>query len=121
MPDQPRIYHFEIEEIFRTFEAKGEWRISLPAKVIIQQGFISLFVDTLGMGEIVEPRQRVRAIGKALDTLPTFLDHLVQVAQPLRAKGNENKLPNTNLIGGILVLQYIKVWANQFGCTCWPD
>jgi hypothetical protein len=31
-----------LEDQFRTFETAGEWRLSLPAKVVIQQGFISL-------------------------------------------------------------------------------
>jgi hypothetical protein len=110
-----------LDDQLRMFEASGEWRLSLPAKVTIQQGFISLTVDTLGMGEITQPAQRDAAVGKALETLPGFLRHLVNIAKPLAEDAEKRNLPNTRMIGGILVLQHLKTWASMFGCSCWPD
>ena len=110
-----------LDDQLRMFEASGEWRLSLPAKVTIQQGFISLTVDTLGMGEITQRAQRDAAAGKALETLPGFLRHLVNVAKPLAEDAERRNLPNTRMIGGILVLQHLKTWASMFGCSCWPE
>jgi hypothetical protein len=69
-----------LEDKFREFEAKGGWRLSLPAKVVIQQGLVSLYTDTLGMGEITSQEARGGAFQKALDTLPEFLLDLTKKA-----------------------------------------
>lgn len=110
-----------LDDQFRAFEAAGEWRLSLPAKVVIQQGFISLNTDTLGMGEITTLEHRRAAIGKARETLPDFLAHLVDVATPLAAQAESRSLQNTKLIGAILVMQHMKTWAQMFECTCWAE
>jgi hypothetical protein len=104
----------QLEDTFRNFEEKGGWRLSLPAKVVIQQGLISLTTDTLGMGDIATVEARYAAVQKALETLPDFLEHLAR-------KASERQESNTNVIGAIFVLQHVEVWAVQmFKCSCWP-
>jgi len=106
----------QLEDKFREFEARGKWQLSLPAKVVIQQGLVSLTMDTLGMGEIVNMKDRVGVVQKALETLPAFLQHLAEVAE----KASEAS-SNSKVIGAIFVLQHVDVWATKlFGCTCWP-
>jgi hypothetical protein len=102
-----------LEDKFREFEAKRGWRLSLPAKVVIHQGLISLYTDALGMGEITSQEARSHAFQKALDTLPNFLIDLTHKAEKHQASKDKE-------IGAIFVLQHVKVWAQMFGCSCWP-
>jgi hypothetical protein len=105
----------QLDAIFAAFEQKTDWRLSLPAKVIIQQGIISIGMDTLGMGDYAQPNARGPAIQVALSKLPTFLDDLKAEAEKRPNAENDSRI-----IGGIFVLQHAKSWKTLFGCACWP-
>jgi hypothetical protein len=49
---------YGLDMTFSDFEKRSGWSLSLPAKVIIQQGFISIRVDTLGMDNYLDPARR---------------------------------------------------------------
>jgi hypothetical protein len=111
-----------VGERLRDFEASSEWRVSLPAQVVIQQTFLSLGTDIIGMGELTNPPGRRFAIDKALETLPSFLNYLAETAAPLAAEAakREGVEQETRNIGAIFVLQHVHTWATMFGCPCWP-
>jgi hypothetical protein len=103
---------YELDRTFSDFEKRSGWSLSLPAKVIIQQGFISLRVDTLGLDNYPDPAHRDQAIRTAASKLPEFLDTLKAEA--------EKRKHDEKVIGGVFVLQYAKVWENLVDCSCWP-
>jgi hypothetical protein len=107
----------KLEKAFSDFETTSGWRLSLPAKVIIQQGFISIHMDTLGMGTYADadPAKRAQAAQAALSKLPAFLDIL-----KTEAEKQPDSEKNSMMIGGIFVLQHAKSWKALFGCPCWP-
>jgi hypothetical protein len=106
----------QLDLAFSTFEQETDWRLSLPAKVIIQQGFISIEMDRLGMGAYAPASDRALAVRTAMQKLPSFLDALKKEAEnrPDDEKASKN-------IGGIFVLQHAKSWRDLFGCPCWPN
>ena len=108
-----------VSERIRDFETNREWRLSLPAQVVIQQTFLSIGADIIGMGEFANLPGRRFAMNKALETLPLFLDHLAEAAAAEVAK-REGTGQETRSIGAIFVLQYVNIWATMFGCGCWP-
>ena len=87
----------------------------MPVKVIIQQGFLSIEMDTLGMGEYADPTHRPAAIQTALGKLKAFLDAL-----ELEAAKRPDTEKKSNVIGGVFVLQHAKLWKALFNCPCWP-
>jgi hypothetical protein len=105
----------QLDTTFISFEEQSEWRLSLPAKVIIQQAFISIEMDNLGMGEYAGQSNRDQPVKDALSKLSNFLDHLEKeaVKRPYAEK-------SAKVIGGIFVLQHAKVWKTLFNCPCWP-
>ncbi|QQO23833.1 hypothetical protein JJB98_30130 [Bradyrhizobium diazoefficiens] len=105
----------QLDPIFVNFEKQSQWRLSLPAKVIIQQGFISIEMDDLGMGEYAGGRNRDQAIVDALSELPNFLKYLEAMAS-----NRPNTEQSSKIIGGIFVLQHAKKWKDLFKCPCWP-
>jgi hypothetical protein len=70
----------QLDTAFIKFEGQSEWRLSLPAKVIIQQAVISIEMDNLGMGEYAGEPDRGNAVKIALSKLPDFLDLLKREA-----------------------------------------
>jgi hypothetical protein len=101
--------------IFYDFEKWSGWHLSMPAKHIIYQGFVSIEIDTLGVGEYTSLPARQVAFSKAISLLPEFLKTLLSEAefQPIEAKA-------ARTIGGIFVLQHADAWGKLFGCSCWP-
>jgi hypothetical protein len=112
-----------VGERLRHFEAHSEWRLSLPAQVVIQQTFVSLATDIIGMGDLINPPGRRFSVDKALETLPSFLNYLAETAAPLAAEAAKREgveQEETRNIGAIFVLQHVDTWATMFGCGCWP-
>lgn len=105
----------KLDTIVSDFEGLSNWRLSLPAKVIIQQAFISIEMDDLGMGDHAGTTDRENAITVALSELPNFLNYL---------KAEAGKRPeiekSPKIIGGIFVLQHAKQWKVLLSCPCWP-
>jgi hypothetical protein len=106
----------QLDATFKAFEEQSEWRLSLPAKVIIQQAFISIEMDQLGMGEYAGKPDRDKVVQAAFSNLSKFLDHLKKEALN---RPDDEKSPE--VIGGIFVLQHIKEWKTYFSCPCWPN
>jgi hypothetical protein len=106
------------DQIFLEFEASSGWHLSVPAKHIIYLGFLSIEIDTLGVGTIASLDSRRTAFGKAVKLLPKFLWLLKSNAE--KQKPNEHHHFSSKEIGGIFVLQHADAWRTLFGCSCWP-
>ncbi|MEA3146115.1 MAG: hypothetical protein QOI53_1587 [Verrucomicrobiota bacterium] len=116
MPSTPSLNIGEqIDETFRKFEATSDWRLSLPAKVIIQQGFLSMGRDTLGMGDYGQSSKRGELFQVGLANLTAFLLELEAEASKRPEAEKRSKE-----IGGVFVLQNAKRWQKIFQCKCWP-
>jgi hypothetical protein len=103
-------------QIFVEFETSSGWHLSVPAKHIIYLGFLSIEIDTLGVGTYTSPDGRRTAFEKAIKLLPKFL-------RLLKSNAEKQKLHdpfNSKEIGGIFVLQHADAWRTLFGCSCWP-
>jgi hypothetical protein len=112
-----------LENKIREFEQKCEWRVSLPARIIIQQLFISIFTDHIGLGGFADAAQRRKARNGAIKTLIPFLEDLATKGRPLAeeaAKKAGREIGDVREIGAIFMLQNIDVWAAKLGCPCWP-
>ena len=103
-----------LEQIFQNFEKNSGWRLSPQAKIILQEGYEAVGVDTLGLGDYAEPHLRPDALKKVMGSLPKFLDILKSKAEKRPDEIKEK------VIGGVFVLQNTDAWKLLFGCTCWP-
>jgi len=111
-----------LENKIREFEEKQKWRVSLPARIIIQQSLISIFTDHIGLAEFTASPQQVSAREGAIDTLIPFLEDLATKGQALAedaAKRDGRDIRELREIGAIYMLQNIHGWADKF-CKCWP-
>ncbi|MBR0648651.1 hypothetical protein GXW78_03175 [Roseomonas terrae] len=86
--------------------------------IVIQQAALATTSDVYGMGDISTPAERRSASAKAIETLPEFLRHLFEVARAERERRSGGDSPE--VIGAILVLQNMSIWAQLFDCPCWP-
>jgi hypothetical protein len=96
----------EVDNIIREFEADTRLRVSTPARLVIQQFFISLHTDRAGF--IGPENTRQQAIEMACDSLYGFLESLGK------------KTPALGEIGLLLIVQNINNWALEINCPCWP-
>jgi hypothetical protein len=104
-----------LDPIFNDFEIRSGWQLSSQAKAILREGFNSLLVDVLGLGNLGQPASRPGAVVTALNSMPTFLDTLKSKAEVRGSKETKDKV-----IGGVFVLQNTNEWKSLFDCTCWP-
>jgi hypothetical protein len=103
-----------LEQIFLDFEKKTGWKLSPQARIILKEGYNSVDIDTLGLGDYSEPHLRSNASKKVIELMPGFLEFL-------QKKGaNRKSEEHGKVIGGVFVLQNAGQWRVMFGCTCWP-
>src|SRR6266446_8826690 len=86
-----------LEQIFQNFEKNSGWRLSPQAKIILQEGYEAVGVDTLGLGDYAEPHLRPDALKKVMGSLPKFLDILKSKAEKRPDEIKEK------VIGGVFV------------------
>jgi len=107
----------EIESTIQVFEAETGWRISLPSRVVIQQLFISLAIDSGGFKVSMSSAVRETALGIAKSALPDFLKQCLSRSQELSGQsgyqGKEIGLP--------VVIREMNNSATMTKCMCWPE
>src|SRR4051812_1872587 len=111
--DLPAPLERMLEEQFHNFERDTDWRISLPARVVIHQGLLAMSTDRLGLFEINES-QRLRARRNAISALPEFLHYLREQGTPMayQLENSENAHPDdARILDAIFVMQRLHWWA----------
>jgi hypothetical protein len=119
-----------METAIRRFEKDRNWRVSLPARVLLQQIFIALRSDQLGFidpdGSSPEaardPQRRARereAPRMMVATLGEFLNSLGDAADALVRQGFVDRDDFTE-IDAIFVLRHIRRWPKLVNCLCIP-
>jgi hypothetical protein len=103
-----------LDPIFEKFEKDTGWTLSPQAKNILREGYASVEIDTLGLGDFAQSHLRSVAIATVLNKMPKFLEALKH-----RAKNREDNT-DKQVIGGVFVLQNTGEWKSLFNCTCWP-
>lgn len=104
-----------LDSIFLDFEKKSGWTLSQQAKNILKEGLEAVHVDTLGLGDFAVAVDRAPIVHRVIDALPEFLFDLARKADK-RDKVETSK----RTIGGVFVLQNMRLWESLSGCTCWP-
>ena len=106
-----------VEDKLLDFNRGGLWRLSLPAQIVIQQFFISLATDQVGLIGLREPKMRQSAQQKAQDNLEGFLGYLSEQAEAL---DKDARSGDEKVIGAIFAIQKVGGWAEMIGCGCLP-
>jgi hypothetical protein len=110
-----------VDDIIRTFEAEKKRRVSIPARLVIQQFFLALATDHIGFTQLMSDSERQKAIQTAHDNLRGFLDNLDKKAKALTASPVMGlNTPTKPEIGLLLIVQNINSWALNISCPCWP-
>jgi len=123
---------WRMETTIRNFERDTQWRVSLPARVVLQQLFIALSSDQLGNSLPVDPdrpdrgrraltpgeHQNCRAI--MVDTLAEFLNSLCEEADRLLAPGGHVKKDDFTEIDAIFLVRHIRKWPQMAKCLSIP-
>jgi hypothetical protein len=109
-----------IEDDIREFEDDSKWRLSLPARIVLQQGYLSLSTDQIGLVGLTELPQRRLAQQKAFEALRPFLDEIGRKADQF-IKERQIERDNATEIGAIFMMQHINVWAIIRDCGCYPQ
>ena len=104
-----------LDRIFLDFEKQSGWTLSQQAKNILKEGLEAVHVDTLGLGNFAVAADRAPIVHRVIDALPAFLFDLASKADK-RDKVETSK----RTIGGVFVLQNMRLWESLSGCTCWP-
>jgi hypothetical protein len=106
-----------IESTIQAVETQTNWRISLPARIVIQQLFVSLATDSGGFEVSMTPTVRQTALSTANGALHDFIKQCVTKSQELASQsgyaGKEVGLP--------VVIREVNNWATTHAtCSCWP-
>jgi hypothetical protein len=110
----------QMEDTIRAFEEDAKWRVSVPARIVLQQGFLSLSTDRIGLIGLEGPVERRFAQREALDGLRPFLDEIGRQADRFveeRGIGRNEAIE----IGAIFMMQHINLWAIVKKCGCYPQ
>jgi hypothetical protein len=102
-----------LDEAFRKFEKDTGWQLSREAKIILKEGYNAVGADKLGLGIYRRADQRSGALKKLVDLMPQFLERV-------RSKAADRREGSDQVIGGVFVLQNIRMWKEEFNCSCWP-
>lgn len=104
-----------LDSIFQDFEKKSGWTLSPQTKTILKEDLEAVHVDMLGLGDFAVAVDRAPIVHRVIDVLPEFLFDLARKADK-RDKVETSK----RTIGGVFVLQNMRLWESLSGCTCWP-
>lgn len=101
------------------FQLGSGWRLSLPAKIVLQQAFLSLSTDYLGLKGYTNIQSREYMQVRVLDRVEDFLKDISDQAR--HAVDDQNLVSDDEkLIGAIYVMQHMKRLADMINCECWP-
>jgi hypothetical protein len=121
-----------METTIRNFERDTQWRVSLPARVVLQQLFIALRSDQLGTSLPVDqdrPDGRRRALTPdehqncqriMIETLREFLNFLRNEADELLAPRGHVERGELTEIDAIFVVRHIRRWPQIADCLSVP-
>jgi hypothetical protein len=108
-----------LDEKLFDFDKNSGWRLSLPAKIVLQQAFVSLATDYLGLEGYTNAERRQQMIGRVLEQVQPFLIEIRSKATDA-AKAQNLVSSNERLIGAIYIIQNMKRLADLVSCECWP-
>lgn len=115
--DRELLFSFENE--IRNFEQGSGWRLSTPAKVVLQQAFLSLDTDYLGLAGYTTGESRREMEIRVVKNVGGFLWNLSQKAGSAALDQNLNS-DEERLIGAIYIMQHMQNLAMKVNCGCWP-
>jgi len=110
---------FDLDRRLDQFHQKSGWELSLPARIVLQQAFLSLETDHLGLPGYTQGENRQKILGQVLNSVDEFLMRLTHKASDAVKRQNLTS-KEEKLIGAIYVMQNMKVLADLIQCECWP-
>ncbi|HUN41889.1 MAG TPA: hypothetical protein VMU81_16515 [Acetobacteraceae bacterium] len=123
---------WQMETSIRQFEADTNWRVSLPARVVLQQLFIALGSDQLATSLPVneskpelgrrplEPSEHRHCQHMMLQTLGKFLESLAEEANALLAQGGPVRRDDFTEIDAIFLVRHARKWPAIAKCLSIP-
>ena len=105
-----------VETTIRRIEAETEWRISLPARIVIQQVFVSFATEEGAFEILMTDEVRSQALEIAHEQLANFLRRTVERSQEMARRSNYTG----NEVGLPIVISELNVWTGNGSCHCWP-
>jgi hypothetical protein len=116
MPETMPVNLAAVETTIRNFQEKSGWSLSMPARTVIHQLFISLATDQGGFSVPMPQPSREKALWIAHQELGRFLGKLVDRSH---AQSEESGYEGRE-IGFPIVVHEMDGWAAQIHCSCWP-
>ncbi len=108
-----------LDQKLAEFQQYSGWRLSLPAQIVLQQAFVSLETDHLGLRGYTHADSRKSMQSLVLGNVERFLNEITYKAgEAVKEQNLASK--EERLIGAIYVMQNMKMLADMISCECWP-